>query len=392
MIRIREAVDNLVVGGGPAGAMLAMRLADAGLNVTLLEKEPATHHKVCGEFLSREAVEYLEQAGLSLRELGAAPIRIIRLSSGRRAVCATLPFHAFSLSRYVLDAVMLERAEEKGCEVKRGVCVDRVEPQDHAWRIQLRDGRTIRAQNVFLANGKHDLHGWNRTDGKQCDLVGFKMHWQLNPVQTKAIRGVMELFLFPGGYGGLSLIETETANLCLVVHRAELQRAGNWSELLAAVLSENPHVLQRMQGAEALWEKPLAVSPIPYGYLVSQPCGTWCVGDQAAVVPSFTGDGLAIALHSGALAAEMFLAGASADDYHRRLVAQLSRGISLATTISRAMVTPIGRGIAPFGLWLFPHAMHWIANSTRIPEEAILRVRGKEKPHLEPTHRKEHIA
>jgi flavin-dependent dehydrogenase len=370
--------------------MLAMRLANAGLQVTLLEKESAAHHKVCGEFLSSETVEYLVQAGLSPCELGAAPIHAFRLSAGRRAVCSTLPFRAFSLSRYALDAVMLERAEERGCDVRRGVFVERVESQDREWLVRLRDGRSIRTQNIFLANGKHDLHGWDRSDGKQCDLVGFKMHWQLNPVQTKAMRGLMELFLFPGGYGGLSLIETEVANLCLVVTRSEFQRIGSWNELIAAILSENPNVLQRMQGAEALWERPLAVSPIPYGYLVNKPCGIWCVGDQAAVVPSFTGDGLAIALHSGALAAEMFLAGATSDEYHHKLVEQLSRGMSLATRISRVMVTHVGRGIAPYGLRLFPHAVHWIARSTRIPEQAL--IRGKDKPQAEPTHRREHIA
>jgi flavin-dependent dehydrogenase len=390
MKRIRESVENLIVGGGPAGSMLAMRLADAGIPVTLLEKEAQAHHKVCGEFLSHEAVEYLQQAGLAPGELGAAPIHSIRLSVGSRVAYAKLPFRAFSLSRYVLDTVMLERAEERGCDIKRGICVEKIEPRGDAWRIQLRDGRSVRAQNVFLANGKHDLHGWKRGEGKQCDLVGFKMHWQLNPVQTKAMRGLIELFLFPGGYGGLSLIETETANLCLVVQRAQLQQIGPWGELLSGILSENPHLLQRMQGAEALWEKPLAVSSIPYGHLVNQPCGIWCLGDQAAVVPSFTGDGLAIALHSGALASEMFLAGASADEYHQKLVGQLGRGISFATRISRAMVTPVGREIAPFGLRLFPHALRWIANSTRIPEEDILRARLI--PHVEPSHDKEHIA
>jgi flavin-dependent dehydrogenase len=390
MKKIQEAVENLVVGGGPAGSMLAMRLADAGRQVTLLEKEPTTHHKVCGEFLSRETVEYLQQAGLRPSELGAAPIRCIRFSTGQRAVYAKLPFQAFALSRYVLDGVMLERAEERGCEVRRGVFVDTVEPLNREWRVQLRDGRSIRAQNVFLANGKHELRGWDRSGATQSDLVGFKMHWQLNHIQTKAIRGMMELFLFPGGYGGLSLVETEVANLCMVVHREELRRVGAWGELLAAILSENPHLLQRMQGAEALWERPLAISPIPYGYLIRKPCGIWCLGDQAAVVPSFTGDGLAIALHSGALAAQMYLAGASPDEYHHELTSQLSRGMSLATRLSRVMVTGIGRSIAPFGLWLFPNAIQWIAEATRIPDNAILH--EKEKPRLEPTHRQEHIA
>lgn len=79
----REDVDNLIIRGGPAGSMLAIRLADAGRRVTLLEKETAAHHKVCGEFLSREAVGYLEQAGVSLRELGATEIDSLQLSSGR---------------------------------------------------------------------------------------------------------------------------------------------------------------------------------------------------------------------------------------------------------------------------------------------------------------------
>lgn len=40
------AIDNLVIGGGLAGSMVATRLAAAGRNVTLLEKERAPHHKV----------------------------------------------------------------------------------------------------------------------------------------------------------------------------------------------------------------------------------------------------------------------------------------------------------------------------------------------------------
>ncbi|MEO8799183.1 MAG: FAD-dependent oxidoreductase, partial [Polyangiaceae bacterium] len=45
----------LVVGGGPAGAALAIKLARAGKDVVLLERDPVPAHKVCGEFLSREA-------------------------------------------------------------------------------------------------------------------------------------------------------------------------------------------------------------------------------------------------------------------------------------------------------------------------------------------------
>ena len=53
------------------------------------------------------------------------------------------------------------------------------------------------------------------------------------------------------------------------------------------------------------------------------------------------------------------------------------------------MVTGAGPAFAPFGLRLFPHAVQWIANSTRIPESAI---RGNEKTQEKPAHRIERIA
>jgi flavin-dependent dehydrogenase len=181
----------------------------------------------------------------------------------------------------------------------------------------------------------------------------------------------MEVYLFPGGYGGLSLVEGGVANFCLAVRRAALRKIGGWPELLAAIQHENPHIEQRLRAATPLWARPLAISSIPYGHLAGRPYGLWCVGDQAAVIPSFTGDGMSIALHSASLAAQMYLGGASADQYHRTLHAHLSRGIRLATALSRAMVSSAGRALAPMALTVFPNAMSWIASSTRIPGNAL---------------------
>jgi menaquinone-9 beta-reductase len=367
-----DPADNLVIGGGLAGSMVAIRLANAGRKVTLLEKENFAHHKVCGEFLSREAVEYLRQIGIDPLGLGAATIRSVRVCSKQSVVETELPFIALSLSRFTLDEATLSRAAERGCEVRRGVFVDRLTTLDSLWFAQLRDGKSLCAQTVFLANGKHDLHGWERSSTGQSDLVAFKLHWQLEHAQTEALREFIELFLFSGGYGGLSLLEQDVANFCLVVRRARLRKLGGWTELLASILANNPHMQQRLRNAKALWERPLAISSIPYGYLAERPSGLWCVGDQAAVIPSFTGDGMSIALHSAYLAAEMYLAGESAGQYDRMLHDQLRRSMSLATLLSQTMVTGAGRNLATFGLSFFPGAMRWIAASTRIPERALL--------------------
>lgn len=366
-----QTAAHLIIGGGLAGSMVGIRLAAAGREVTLLEREHGPHHKVCGEFLSPEAGDYLKQAGVDPLALGAQSIRRLRLASKRRVIETNLPFTALSLSRCVLDEALLTRAAQAGCSVERGAFVESITMACGLWRAQLRDGESWRAATVFLASGKHDLRGFERKPAPQADLVGFKLHWRLVPDQTDALRGFMELYLFPGGYGGLSLVEGDAANLCLVVRRSVLQNIGGWPQLLAAIQNENPHIAHRLSGASPLWPRPLAVSPIPYGYLAGRPHGLWCVGDQAAVIPSFTGDGMSIALHSATLATQMYLAGESADSYHEKLRAHLGRGMSLATSLSRAIVTSSGRAMAPVGLSVFPSALRWIANATRIPEKDL---------------------
>ena len=365
-------IDNLVVGGGLAGSMVAIRLAAAGHSVTVLEKERAPHHKVCGEFLSPEAVDSLRQVGIDPISLGAVPIRFVRLSSSRHTAETVLPFTALSLSRFALDQAMLARAEQSGCQIHRGIFVEGLVPVDDVWTAQLRDHQPQQARTVFLANGKHDLRARPRTPSTQSDLVAFKLHWRLDPSQTEALRQFIELFLFRGGYGGLSLIEGGVANLCLVVRRSRLQSVGDWPSLLASILLDNPLLHRRLQYAQPLWPRPLAISSIPYGFLAADSKGLWRLGDQAAVIPSFTGDGIAIALHSASLAAEMYLAGETPQQYTNKLRAQLHPAMALATMFSRFMVTSPGRQIAPAALSLLPSAMRWIAASTRIPKEARL--------------------
>jgi hypothetical protein len=81
---------------------------------------------------------------------------------------------------------------------------------------------------------------------------------------------------------------------------------------------------------------------------------------------------MSIALHSASLAAQMYLGGKSAEDYHRTLSAQLRHEMSLATMLSRAMVIGPGTSLMPLALSVFPNAMRWIAASTRIPEQALV--------------------
>lgn len=367
--------ECLVIGGGLAGSMTAVRLARAGRQVLLIEREFAAHPKVCGEFLSPEAVAYLRHAGVDPLSLGAQSIHRLRVLAGGRTFAANLPFTALSLSRSVLDEALLLRAQQAGAELKRGIAVSGLAGGAQSWIATVSGGAQVATRTVFLATGKHDLRGWPRAAGEQNDLVGFKMHWRLPAAQVRALRGEMVLFLFRGGYGGLALVEGDVANLCFVLRRSRLRQLGGGNEVLARILETSKPLAEYLGSAQPLWERPLAISPIPYGLLAAPTRDDlWLVGDQAAVVPSFTGDGMSIALHSAAIAAQMYAAGSPAGEYQQALRRQLFPGMRLATVLSRAMVSGVARAATPAALAVCPPLLRWIAQGTRIPSSALSEV------------------
>ncbi|MFP5276729.1 MAG: NAD(P)/FAD-dependent oxidoreductase [Acidobacteriota bacterium] len=369
--------DALVAGGGPAGAAVAAHLARRGRTVVLLEQSAAAHHKVCGEFLSHEAVDDLQRLGILVDDMGAAPIHAVRLSGRKQIAACELPFPARSLSRYALDEALLAVAARAGAEVRRSRRVDRIEPSPDGWLARFSNGQSQPANAVFLATGKHDVNGHRRPPGKQSNLVAFKMHFRLASAQRQALHGWVELFVYPGGYAGLQLTESADANLCLVATRTMLRRCeGEWPALLERICTSSEALAERLDGAQPLFPKPLALSSIPYGMLLAQSApGLWRLGDQAAVIPSFAGDGISIALHSARRAADFFLRGASSHEFARSLHAELRRSVGAATGISQALVTVPALAHAA-RLW--PPVLRLIASRTRIPAGALSDLSGSE--------------
>ena len=328
---------SLIVGGGLAGAAAATWLARAGKPVRLWERERHPAHKICGEFLSWEAQAWLADLGLDLEALGAVPISRIRLVTAGRVVEAPLGFTAKSVTRHRLDAALLEIAEAAGADVRRGVAARGVSAEV----VVGGSHGDVAPAALFVATGKHNLRGVTRNSaGTLNHLVGFKAYFRLAPDERAALADHIELILFQGGYAGFQMVERDAANLCFLVPPARFQAAdGDFAALVAGLAAEVPHLAQRLLGAVPLLDKPLAISGVPYGFLhkalADEPRTLWRLGDQAAVIPSFTGDGMSLALHSARLATRAFLLGETPSDYMKRLARDVGGPVRRATFLQR---------------------------------------------------------
>jgi flavin-dependent dehydrogenase len=384
--------DVLVAGGGPAGATAAAWLAASGRRVLLAERAAAPRQSVCGEFLSAAAAGELRRLGLDPLALGAMPVNRVRVTAARWEAAADLPFSAFGLARDALDGALLAVARASGAALRWRAPVNgltmaadgavaariagdtgvaaRIAGDTGAGDTGAGDsgaGETVMAGTAVLATGKHDVRGFRRPGGRGNDLVGFKQHWILAPDEARRLDGHVELHLFPGGYAGLLPVGDGRANLCMLVARDMVARSdGDWPRLLGTVAAASPALARRLADGQACWPRPLAVAGLPFGFVFAGAMsGPHRVGDQLAVVHSFTGDGLALALESGRLAAMRIAAGRHLKPGSPAAGDRYAGPVARAQGVARLLRLPLAPELAVAVGQAVPALVSWLAGGTR---------------------------
>jgi flavin-dependent dehydrogenase len=364
--------EPLIIGAGPAGCAAAITLARAGHQPDLIERTSGPTDKVCGDFLSADTIQRLRALDVDPAALGGSVIRRVRLIHGERVAEATLPFPAIGLSRRVVDDALLRRAQEAGALLQSGRSVRRIGLEDGLWTAVADGGAVWMAETVFLATGKHDLRDLPRPR-PGGGAIGMKMYFSLRPERDRELNGATELTLFPGGYAGLQPVEDGRAVLCIAVRRSEFQSCGGgWPGLLAAIEATSRRFAAMLNGAAPLLPRPLAVAGLPYGYQAapSPANGLFRLGDQAAVIPSLTGDGMAIATHSGRAAAEAWLSGVDPAAYQRDLLRTLAPQMRLAGWLHHASMSGLTQAAALLATSWFPGLLRQAATHTRLRQRA----------------------
>ncbi|HEX2841645.1 NAD(P)/FAD-dependent oxidoreductase [Hyphomicrobium sp.] len=358
-------MDAIAAGGGLAGTAFAIELARAGAKITLIERTAGPHHKVCGDFLSGEARTLLRHLGIDPLALGGNVIKTLSLADRASEARAPLPFDAIGLSRFRLDEMLLAAATSAGVTVLRGTTVEGIDESGGNVLVRTPHG-TYGARVAALASGKHNIRGISRAPGS---MVGLKMHLEPTRTTKDALEALVRLMAFPGGYVGACLVENDTLSIAWNIENASLTAIGRtWNHQRDYIARASPPFASIVHEAKPLWEKPVAVSGLPYGFLRTEPISAriYPIGDQLAVIPSFAGDGTSLALASGIAAARAVLSGENADTFQRRLIAGYRGQFRIVGTLDRVIANPIMRRAAIALAGFAPQLVTRIAGATRM--------------------------
>lgn len=378
--------EVVIVGGGPAGAAAAVLLAERGHSVCLIEQKDFPRHKLCGEFMSHESVPLLRRLGVldAIRDSGAVELRSVMLTEANGDVAAApLPEAAIGVSRLLLDEILIRRARDVGVEIQQPCEATAISgDMRNGFRVEVADDErsVIDAQVVIGAWGRQSrvsrklsaVFSTSETGARPATSpwVAFKGHYRGADVDDR-----IELHAFRGGYCGMSHVEDSILNACWIVHRDELPRAA--PDLNAAfvkvLFASNPVLARRFATMELQWDRLLSVSQLQFDARAAFIGDIALAGDAAGMIAPLCGDGMSMALMSGA-----FLAGETSDflsgrhtpsEFKRSYSGAWRSGFSRRMWLGRATHSALSNTrkarLAVAAARRYPSVFTWVISQTR---------------------------
>lgn len=292
--------DLVVIGGGPAGCAAAIVAARRGARVLLLERGRFPRHKVCGEFVSAESL------GL-LRDLVAPDFRILisdaprieraRIFADGSELQTAIDPPAASITRLDLDFALWSSCVQSGVDARAESTVREV---DGAGPFRLGIGSEIlESKTLINASGRWSnfAAASKRAQATNDRWIGVKAHF----LEAHAPASV-DLYFFEGGYCGVQPVGPLGNGCGTRVNACAMVRA-DVATTLREVLECHPALLERSRAWRPLMET-VSTSPLVFHEPEPLQNGMLQVGDSAAFVDPFVGDGISLALRSGVLAVE----------------------------------------------------------------------------------------
>jgi geranylgeranyl reductase family protein len=322
--------DVIVVGAGPAGSATAAHLAQAGIDVALLEKSAFPREKVCGDGLTPRAVKQLIKLGIDTSaEAGWLQNKGLRILAGGMRVelpwpeLASFPDYGLVRTRLDFDQILARRAQKLGVALHEQTPATQPIVDDRSGRVvgvmarPFGSDRDIafKAPVIVAADGNSSrlslALGVHRNDKRPMG-VAYRRYFESPRHDDNWLESWLELWdrvdgrdrLLPG-YGWVFGMGDGTSNVGLgILNTSASFRNVDYRQLLKRWTAGMPtewgfdeeHARGSVRGAAL---------PMGFNRKPHYDRGVLLVGDAGGMVNPCNGEGIAYAMESGELAAEV---------------------------------------------------------------------------------------
>ena len=298
--------DVVIVGGGLAGLTAAIILAKANKNILLVEKNSYPFHRVCGEYVSNEVLDYLLSLGFDPFAYGASTITKLRIStpSGKN-VYTPLDLGGFGISRCVMDEALYRLALQYGATIHTNTRVVDVQFLEGHFKVSVMNGIVLTARVVIGCYGKREMLDKKLERSfinKRTGYMAVKYHIRTDyPLQEIGLDN------FNGGYCGISKIEGDRYNLCYLYRRPQSNDNSSIAELEKNVLQQNPVLRRLFTESEFLFKEPKVISEIFFDRKTQIEDHILMCGDTAGLITPLCGNGMSMAISGAELLTTLIL-------------------------------------------------------------------------------------
>ncbi|TDC83364.1 geranylgeranyl reductase family protein [Micromonospora sp. KC606] len=329
MTAVENDADVIVVGAGPGGSATAYHLARHGVRVLLLEKTEFPREKVCGDGLTPRAVRQLVRMGVDTSpEAGWLQNKGLRVIGGGVRLeldwpdLASFPNYGLVRTRLDFDDLLAQRAVAAGAKLRTGVNVlgPVLAADDRVTGVQAevgpdREPATFHAPLVVAADGVSGRFplalGLAKREDRPIGVAVRRYYRSPARHDDDYLESWLELrakgsdALLPG-YGWIFGLGDGRVNAGLgILNSSSAFGKTNYRKLLTDWLANTPEDWGMTDETNA--EGPILGAALPMGFnrVPHYTRGVLLVGDSGGMVNPFNGEGIAYAMESGELAAEV---------------------------------------------------------------------------------------
>ncbi|MEG3636634.1 geranylgeranyl reductase family protein [Micromonospora palythoicola] len=329
MTAVENDADVIVVGAGPGGSATAYHLARHGVRVLLLEKTEFPREKVCGDGLTPRATRQLIRMGVDTSpEAGWLHNRGLRVIGGGVRLeldwpdLASFPNYGLVRTRLDFDDLLAQRAVSAGAKLRTSVNVigPVLDGDGRVIGVQGEDGPdkapvTFHAPLVVAADGVSGRFplalGLAKREDRPIGVAVRRYYRSAARHDDDYLESWLELRakgtneLLPG-YGWIFGLGDGRVNVGLgILNSSSAFGKTNYRRLLTDWLANTPPEWGMADEANAEGSILGAALPMGFNRVPHYTRGVMLVGDSGGMVNPFNGEGIAYAMESGELAAEV---------------------------------------------------------------------------------------